>query len=98
MIPVNGVLIGLGKTVLLAHDATNGTVVPAGTTHFAFGFTVSNNKTRTHGHISLNGLDCILQSGVLYSLHTHSYKPPIRKNNSADTFEEVSFYRIDTKP
>lgn len=94
MIPTNGVLIGLGKASL-----GSPTIVPAETTHFTFGFTASNSKTRTHGHVRINGQNCILQSGVVYSLHTHSYKPAIASETDAtDKFEEVSFYRIDTRP
>lgn len=99
MIPINGVLIGLGKAALVEHDSETGTVVPSNATHFTFGYTSTSDKTRTHGHISLAGQDCILKSGELYALHTHSYKPAIRKNSvSTDTFIEVSFYRIDTRP
>lgn len=99
MIPINGVLIGIGKTTLEANNSVEGTTIPAGTTHFTFGFTDPNNRTKTHGHVSIGGVDCILQSGVLYCLHTHSYKPIIKQNaETADTFQEVTFYRIDTKP
>lgn len=96
MIPTNGVLIGLGKTLLV--DSGSSTSVPAGTTHFTFGFTASGNKSRTHGHVEIAGQNSILQSGVVYCLHTHSYKPAISKAAAGDTFEEVSFYRIDTRP
>lgn len=97
MTPINGVLIGLGKENLASYDATTpaSTPIPAGTTHFSFGFG-ANNKTKTHGHVNIKEQNCILQSGVIYSLHTHSYKPNICKANAADTFEEVSFYRIDS--
>jgi hypothetical protein len=99
MIPTNGVLIGLGKLALADSSEGPATTVPAGTTHFAFGYTSTSDKTRTHGHIQLAGQDCILQPGQLYALHTHTYKPAIRKNSVADdTFQEVSFYRIDTRP
>jgi hypothetical protein len=99
MIPTNGVLIGLGKAALVEYDAGTGTVVPARATHFAFGFTSTSDKTRTHGHAQIAGQDCILQPGQLYCLHTHTYKPTIKKNSAAnDTFQEVSFYRIDTRP
>jgi hypothetical protein len=94
MIPTNGVLIGLGKADL---DTT--VTVPAGTTHFSFGYTSSSDKSRTHGHVKIGGANCILQSGVIYCLHTHSYKPAIAiESNATDKFGEVSFYRIDTRP
>jgi hypothetical protein len=94
MIPTNGVLIGLGR-----ENLGSPTIVPAGTTHFTFGFTLAADKSKTHGHVRINNQNCILQSGVLYCLHTHSYKPAIANESSADdNFNEVSFYRIDTKP
>lgn len=98
MIPTNGVLIGLGKAALLAHDSQTGTVVPSNATHFTFGFTSSQDKVKTHGHVGIAGQNSILQSGVVYCLHTHSYKPTLNKVNATDTFEEVSFFRIDTRP
>lgn len=96
MIPINGVLIGLGRSIIQVSGTP--TTIPPGTTHFTFGFTASGNKSRTHGHVEISGQDSILQSGVVYCLHTHSYKPTISKTTSGDTFEEVSFFRIDLKP
>jgi hypothetical protein len=100
MIPTNGVLIGLGKTALVEYSASppGSTSVPARTTHFSFGFTSAQDKSKAHGHVSINDKDCILESGVIYCLHTHSYKPALSKISSGDSFEEVSFFRIDTRP
>ena len=96
MTPINGVLRGLGIATL---EETTDIVIPSNATHFSFGFSGTGNKNRTHGHISLAGKNCILKAGELYALHTHSYKPTIRKTSvSDDTFTEISFYRIDTRP
>jgi hypothetical protein len=99
MIPINGVLIGLGEIDLVENDSETGTPVPNGTTHFSFGFANTSDRNRTHGHVHLGGQNCILQPGQMYALHTHTYKPLLKKTNVAnDTFTEVSFFRIDTRP
>lgn len=96
MIPTNGVLIALGQVDL----GTDVITVPAGTTHFIFGFSSSADKVKTHGHVSIGGNTVLLASGQLYCLHTHSYKPAIVQPsaNITDKFDELAFFRIDTRP
>ena len=97
MIPTNGVLIPLGQVDL----STSNVSVPAGTTHFTFGFSSSSDKLKTHGHVNIGSKNALLASGQLYCLHTHSYKPAIVQpsdNGISDKFDEIAFFRIDTKP
>lgn len=96
MIPINGVLIPIGQLDL----STTNVVVPAGTTHFTFGFSATSDKTKTHGHVSVGGNTVLLASGQLYCLHTHFYKPAIVQPSEDinDKFDELAFFRIDLKP
>ncbi len=96
MIPINGVLIPISQ----ADISTSAVTVPAGTTHFTFGFSTSQDKTKTHGHVNIGGNTALLASGQLYCLHTYSYKPTIVQpgGSTTDKFDEVAFFRIDLKP
>lgn len=97
MIPINGVLIAISQADL----TTNAVTVPAGTTHFTFGFSATADKTKTHGHVNIGGNTVLLASGQLYCLHTHSYKPAIAQpggTSISDKFDELAFFRVALQP
>lgn len=98
MIPINGTLVPLGFVGGLTNNpASTVSNIPSNTTHFSFA-AGTNNKTYTHVHATINGIDCVVPTGIPIKLFARGYTPTIATTANKDTFVEVTFYKIEPNP